>query len=212
MKALYAPRGRTKGLSIGAALLAALAASSCCIGPIVLAALGLGSAGLFAGIAAYRPLMLGATAFFLGVGFYLSHRKAKVAEGDACGCDAPKAGKLPRMFLWVATVITVLVAAAPSLLAKLSTRPASSVSTTGTAATAVIKVDGVDCEACAAPIRKALSAAGGFDDLTLDVPSKKVTVIYEPGAGRPDVYLKAIDGLGYEATLASTPENPKAAR
>ena len=70
----------------------------------------------------------------------------------------------------------------------------------------MIKVDGIDCEACAAPIRKALTAAGGFDDLELDVPSRRVTVTYEPGAGRPEVYLEAIDDLGYEATLTSTLE------
>lgn len=206
MVACTPQQSRSKGLSIGAALLAALAASSCCIGPVILAALGLGGAGLFAGIATYRPLMLGVTALFLGVGFALSYRKPKVVQADACGCDASKAGKMPRMFLWVATVITVLVAAAPPLLARLSTGPRASVSPSIAAATVVIKVDGIDCEACAAPIRKALTAAGGFDDLELDVPSRRVTVTYEPGAGRPEVYLEAIDDLGYQATLTSTLE------
>ena len=198
------PQTRTKGLSIGAALLAALAASSCCIGPVVLAALGLGGAGLFSGIAAYRPLMLGVTGLFLGMGFYLTYRKPKVVQADACGCDAPKAGKMPRTFLWVATIVTVSVAVAPVLLAKLSNWPSRSVSPSRAAATAVVIVEGIDCAACAAPIRKALAAAGGFDDLTLDVSAKTVTITYQPGAGRPDVYLEAIDDLGYDATLAST--------
>ena len=202
---------RSKGLSLGAALLAALAASSCCLGPVLLAALGLGGAGLFAGIAAYRPYMLAVTAAFLGVGFYLSYRKPKVVEGDACGCDVPKSRRMPRMFLWVATIITVLVAASPSLLAKVSAS-GSHVAASSAAATATVKVDGIDCEACAAPIRKAHAAAGGFDDLKLDVPSKIVTVTYEPGPGRPEVYLKAIDDLGYEATLTSALDNKKAAQ
>jgi mercuric ion transport protein len=205
-------RERTKGLSIGAALLAALAASSCCLGPVLLAALGLGGAGLFAGIAAYRPLMLAVTAVFLSVGFYLSYRRPKVVQADACGCDAPKARNLPRRFLWGATVITVLVAAAPPLLAKLSTQRSHSPSPTSAAATAVIKVEGIDCEACAAPIRKALVAAGGFDDLTLDVPSKMLSVSYEPAPGRPAVYVKAIDDLGYEATLTAAQDAKEVAR
>ena len=203
---------RSKGLSLGAALLAALAASSCCLGPVLLAALGLGGAGLFAGIATYRPYMLAVTAAFLGVGFYLSYRKPKVVEGDACGCDAPRSRWMPRMFLWVAAIITVLVAASPSLLAKVSASGSHVVAASSAAATATVKVDGIDCEACAAPIRKALAAAGGFNDLKLDVPSKTVTVTYEPGPGRPEVYLKAIDDVGYEATLTSALGNKKAAQ
>ena len=196
---------------MGAALLAALAASSCCLGPVILAALGLGGAGVFAGVAAYRPLLLGVTAVFLGVGFYLSYRKPKVVQGDACGCERPKAGRLPRILLWVATVVTLLVAAAPPLLAKLSAPkdPMGQTPASGPVATAAIRVDGIDCEACAAPIRKALVGAGGFNDLKLDVPTKMVTVSYVPGPGRPDIYLKAIDDLGYEAKLSSVESTKK---
>lgn len=203
---------RAKGLSIGAALLAALAASSCCLGPVILAALGLGGAGLFAGIAAYRPYMLAVTALFLGVGFYLSYRRPKAVEGDECGCDVPKTRRMPRMFLWMATIITTLVAVSPYVLAKVSASGAHAVSSSSVAATATIKVEGIDCEACAAPIRKALAGAGGFNDLKLDVPSKIVTVTYEPGPGRPDVYVKAIDDLGYEATLTAPPDSRKVAQ
>lgn len=195
---------------MGAALLAALAASSCCLGPVILAALGLGGAGVFAGVAAYRPLMLGVTAVFLGVGFYLSYRKPKVVPGDACGCERPKAGRLPRILLWVATVVTLLVAAAPSLLTMLSAQGSTGQApASGPVATAAIHVDGIDCEACAAPIRKALVGAGGFNNLKLDVPTKIVTVSYVPGPGRPDIYLKAIDDLGYEAKLSSVESTKK---
>lgn len=202
---------RTKGLPIGAALLAALAASSCCLGPVLLAALGLGGAGLFAGIAAYRPYMLAVTTAFLGVGFYLSYRKPKVVQGDACGCDARKR-RMPRWLLWAATFITILVAVSPLLLAKVSASSSTAPSASETLATATVKVGGIDCEACATPIREALATAGGFNDLKLDVPSKIVTVTYEPGPGRPDVYVKAIDDLGYEATLTSALENKTGAR
>lgn len=189
---------------MGAALVAALAASSCCLGPVILAALGLGSAGVFTGVAAYRPLMLGVTAVFLGVGFYLVYRRPRAATGDACGCERPKAGRLPRLLLWVATVVTLLVAGAPPLLAKLSAQGSSAPApTSGPLATAAIHVEGADCEACAAPLRKVLVAAGGFTDLKLDVQTQIVTVSYTPGPGRPDVYLRAIDDLGYEAKLSS---------
>ena len=194
---------RTKGLPIGAALVAAVAASSCCLGPVILAALGLGGAGVFAGVAAYRPLMLGITALFLVVGFYLSYRRPKAIEGDACGCERPKAGRLPRLLLWVAAAVTLLVAAAPPVLARLPAQSTSHATPSGLMATASIHVDGIDCEACVAPIRKALDAAGGLNDLKLDLSTKMVTVSYVPGPGRPDVYIKAIDDLGYDAKASS---------
>jgi copper chaperone CopZ len=178
---------------------------------VLLAALGLGGAGLFAGIAPYRPYLLTVTAAFLGVGFYLSYRKPKVVAGASCRCEVPKSRRTPRVFLWGAAIITLLVAVSPSLLAKVS-MPGSRAVASSAAATATVMVDGIDCEACAGPIRKALAAAGGFDDLELDVSSKIVTVRYEPGPGRPEVYLKAIDDLGYEATLTSALDNKKAAR
>lgn len=65
-----------------------------------------------------------------------------------------------------------------------------------------MRVVGVDCEACAVPIRKALAEAGGFEAARLDVPAKLVIISYEPGPGRPDTYLRALEGLGYEAHLA----------
>src|SRR5579875_1214121 len=88
---------RAKKLTLGGAVLAALAASSCCIGPLILAALGIGGAGAFAVIGAYRPYILGVTAVLLAGGFYLTYRKprASAVGGDACGCEqpSPKAGR-----------------------------------------------------------------------------------------------------------------------
>ena len=69
-------------------------------------------------------------------------------------------------------------------------------------ATAVIKVQGADCEACAAHLKAALNKVGGFRDLTLSVPSQSVTVTYEPAPGRLDAYVAAINDLGYEASVA----------
>jgi mercuric ion transport protein len=189
----------SKHLSLLGAVLAALGASSCCLLPLLLAALGLGGAGAFASLAPYRPFMLVATASFLGLGFYLSYRKPRT-DGDACTtCDRPRAGKLPRVVLWAATFLAVLLAVSPSLLAKLSAPQQTT--RTGSVDTVVVHVEGIDCEACAAPIRKVLAAAGGFDQLKLDVPAQSVTVSYQPGPQRPGVYVTAIETLGYEAKL-----------
>jgi mercuric ion transport protein len=202
---------RAKKLTLGGAVLAALAASSCCIGPLILAALGIGGAGAFAVLAAYRPYILGVTAVLLAGGFYLTYRKPRAAAGaasvgDACGCEqpSPNAGRAGKIGLWIATAMALVFAAAPNLLACLANRShqAAGATTAGAAvAHATIHVEGMDCEACATHIRGALAKAGGFHDLTLDLKAKTVTVAYEPAPGRLQAYVAAINDLGYEASL-----------
>ena len=76
--------------------------------------------------------------------------------------------------------------------------------------TAVLHVQGIDCEACAGGLRKAMRSAGGFHDLKLDIPRQTVAVTYEPAPGRLEAYAKAIeDETGFEVTL---PPGPTARR
>jgi copper chaperone CopZ len=101
----------------------------------------------------------------------------------------------------------VLVAATPPVLARWADakRPASN-GRDASLATAVIAVPGIDCEACAAPMRTVLAKVGGFRDLKLDIPKQTVTVSYQPAWDRPAAYVAAIRGLGYEPTLANEVE------
>jgi len=75
----------SRELSLGGALLAAVGASSCCLGPIPLAAFGLGGAGV-SSLGRFRPILLAVTVVALGLGFYLTYGKTP-ATADACGCD-----------------------------------------------------------------------------------------------------------------------------
>jgi len=69
-------------------LLGALAASSCCILPLVLFSLGVSGAwiGNFTRLAPYQPYFLAVTMGCLGYGYWLVYRSTKLAcaNGDAC--------------------------------------------------------------------------------------------------------------------------------
>jgi mercuric ion transport protein len=194
---------RVKNLTLGGAVLAAIAASSCCIGPLILAALGVGGAGAFATMGVYRPHILAVTTALLTGGFYLTYRKPRVAAGDVCGCESlkPNASRAARLGLWIATALVVIFAAAPPLLAAASHRGPSPIAAGQHVEQAVLVVQGLDCDACAAPIRTALAKVGGFHDLKLDLKAQTVSVTYEAAAGRLEAYVAAINRLGYEASL-----------
>ena len=100
--------------------MAAFVSSLCCIGPVVLAALGLGGAGLLVKFGAYRPYLAVVTLGLLGAGFYLTYRRPASAGtsapgSPACDCVVPKAHRFGRVSLWVATVLVSLLLAFPYL-------------------------------------------------------------------------------------------------
>jgi mercuric ion transport protein len=98
-------RGRT--LIAAGGLLGALAASSCCVLPLVLFSLGVSGAwiGNFTRLAPYQPYFIAATLVFLGIGYWLVHRGAKRAstDGEACAHSLPN--RLVKIALVVATIL-----------------------------------------------------------------------------------------------------------
>ena len=103
--------GSERGTTLMAAggLLGALAASSCCILPVVLFSLGIRGAwiGNFTRLAPYQPYFLAATIVFLGTGYWLVHRASKRAcvEGEACARPLPN--RLVKIVLVAATVLVL---------------------------------------------------------------------------------------------------------
>lgn len=102
------------------AVLTAIVASACCIGPLVLAVLGIGGAGLLLKLEPYRPYFIAITIGLLGVGFCVTYRKPKaVASGAECTCERPRIHRFGKAMLWVATALALLALAFPYLAARL---------------------------------------------------------------------------------------------
>jgi len=95
-------------------VLAALAASSCCILPLVLFSLGVGGAwiGNFTRLAPYQPCFIAATIACLGYGYWLVYRSSKLACADGEACARPLPNRIVKAGLILATI---LVIAAPGL-------------------------------------------------------------------------------------------------
>ena len=102
---------------------AALFASLCCIGPLALAALGVGvgatgfwadTAGALKSLLPYRPAFIGLTALLLGVSFYLAYTKPKSAVCASGEVSAPGAmSGANRTVLWVLAVLALVLILVP---------------------------------------------------------------------------------------------------
>jgi mercuric ion transport protein len=90
-------------------LLGALAASSCCIVPLVLFGLGISGAwiGSLTRLAPYQPCFIAATLGFLGVGYWLVHQDSKRVCADGESCARPLPRRLVKAALVVATALVL---------------------------------------------------------------------------------------------------------
>lgn len=90
-------------------ILGALAASSCCIVPLLLFALGIGGAWIsnLTALAPYKPYFVAATTGVLGYGYYLVHWKPRRACADGAACARPIPNRFVQFALWIATVLVI---------------------------------------------------------------------------------------------------------
>jgi len=100
---------RRQNLMAAGGLLGALAASSCCIFPVVLFGLGVTGAwiGNFTQLAAYQPFFIAATLAFLGYGYWLVYRSSARACADNEACARPLPNRIAKTSLIVATILVV---------------------------------------------------------------------------------------------------------
>lgn len=90
-------------------IIGALTASSCCILPVVLFSLGISGAwiGNFTQLAPYQPYFIAATLAFIGAGYWLVYRSAKVACAEGEACARPLPNRLVKAALIAASVIVL---------------------------------------------------------------------------------------------------------
>ena len=112
--ARHEPVGRP-GLLAAGGLLGALAASSCCILPLVLFSLGIGGAwiGNLTALAPYQPIFVAIALGFLAAGFDGVYRRPKRACAAGDSCARPLPNRLVKTSLWVASVLVIAALAFP---------------------------------------------------------------------------------------------------
>lgn len=180
-----------------AALASAGLASVCCLGPLVVTGLGLGSLGLAAGLAKYRPFFLAMTGVVLAVAVYLAYRKRAVNCADG-SCEFRSGSRAMKAGVWTVAALAAATATFPSWSGRFV--PRTPVVVPVGAEKLALKISGMDCEACTAAIRKSVEKVPGVLSADIDLSRGRATVVSD-GQADSGAVIRAVEAAGYKAEL-----------
>jgi mercuric ion transport protein len=102
--------------SLVAGVMAAIGASVCCVGPLVLLMLGIGGAWVanLTAMEPLRPWFIAATLLFLGLAFRRLYLQPQVCEPGAL-CAEPVVLKRQRRLFWVVALVLLALLSVPWL-------------------------------------------------------------------------------------------------
>ncbi len=188
-----------------AGILVAVAASLCCITP-VLAFVG-GASGLvssFSWIEPYRYYFIGATILIFAFAWY-QKLKQPLKNEIACDCENDKPSFLQtKTFLAIITIVATLLIAFPyysKIFYPKSHEVKHFVVDKSNIQTVQINISGMDCEGCTAHINTELSKINGVFEANTSYKNSNAIVKFDNSKIKVDRLTSAINDIGYEATL-----------
>ena len=197
---------RNEKTTVLGAIGAAIFASVCCIGPVLLAGFGVGAVAAAQKFAPLRPVFLAVTALFLGLGFYLAYRKTKQTACAGEVCESSGIARWSRPLLWIATAIVLALVTFPYYYGPLRAaldRPAktSVISEPTHIATVELKVSGMTCGGCAVSVKNALLETPGVTAAEVDWEVGRAKVQYDAARVSTAQLLEAVNKTGFKAAL-----------
>ena len=191
---------------IGAGMLAAIAASLCCITPVLAVLGGLGGiASTFSWLDPLRPYLIGFTVIILGYAFYTAYKPKK--EGDIdCACDeeeilAKKNFLNSKAFLWVVAGVGILMFAFPSYshIFFPDTNNTIVVVNESNIIEAKLFIKGMTCTGCEESVNYTLRNQEGVLNAVSSYESGIANVKYDKSKVKPEQLAQAIeDEVGYK--------------
>ena len=188
-------------------LLAAIAASSCCIPPIIAAIAGVGGiSSSLSWMEPLRPYLVGLAIIAIGYAWY-AHLKPKTA--DDCGCEIEK----PKFYQTKGFLIGMTLFAAISI-----TLPYYSHVFFGSNDSNVVNVEsanvqlsdfnitGMTCSSCTEHIKHAVAQLPGFIEADADYEDRSASVKFDKSKSTIEEVVAAINETGYTVADYKTSE------
>src|SRR6266513_889201 len=182
-----------------AGILSALLASTCCIGPLLLVAIGVGSAAALIGRYHWFFLITGMAVLAWAWAKYLR-------EKTVCDCEnRPMGGRRSGMLTLLVTTVLVLGFAGLNISRYVFATTPATVQTQTPLANGlnriVLSVEGLSCVTCEIPVRHALRRIDGVKSTHVSAATRSATVDYEAAKTNPEQLVAAINATDYRASL-----------
>ena len=194
--------------TIAGVIIAALAASVCCVGPLLLLGLGIGGAwvGNLTALEPFRPYLMTVTLAVLAYAFYKIYKpKPEVCEPGSY-CANPKSDRINKITLWVSTVFVIGLLATPyiagEMVAAENTETDRLSEQLANLKQITLDVPGMNCPSCPFTVQKSLKKLDGVVSARATLEDKKALVIYNPSLVSPKEMMEATANAGYPSTLA----------
>ena len=180
-------------------VIAAIAASSCCIPPVIAAIAGVGGASSsLSWMEPFRPYLIGLAVIAIGYAWY-NHIKPK--EEDDCGCEIGKPKFYQtRFFLIGMTLFATLSILFPYYSGVFFPDNKSEVMVIDSSSVQKINVTikGMTCDACQSHVDHAIYELVGIVDVNTSYADGNAVVEFDSTKTSTEDIKKAINSTGYE--------------
>ena len=187
---------------IGAGLLTAIAASLCCITPVL--ALIAGTSGLastFSWLEPFRPYFIGLTILVLGFSWY---QKLKPKKQIDCHCESEEKPKFiqSKMFLGIVTAFAIVMLAFPyyAHIFYPKTEKQVIVVDKSNVQTVEFTISGMTCASCEEHVNHEVNKLSGIIKSTASFENENAIVEFDNSKTNIAEIEKAINGTGYSVT------------
>jgi copper chaperone CopZ len=189
-----------KGL-IGAGVLSAIAASLCCITPVL--ALVAGSSGLastFGWLEPFRPYLLGITVLVLGYAWFQKLRPKQEIE---CACDEDEEKQSfmqSTNFLLIVTIFSTVMMAFPYYSGAFfpDTQKEVIIVKQENLETRTFDIEGMTCEACNYTVMNAANEVGGVISSEANYETGKATITFDKSKTTEKEVVESINQTHYK--------------
>jgi len=186
----------------GAGIFTAIAASLCCITPVLALISGAtGAASAFSWMEPFRPYLIGITVLVLGFAWY-QKLKPRTKEEIACDCEEDEKPSFwqSKKFLGIVTIFAVIMMAFPYYGSVFYPDNKKEVVIVQQNDIQILhlNVKGMTCQTCDSHVENAAYKVEGVLDAKADYHTGKALVKFDKSKASVDKIIKSIDATGYK--------------
>lgn len=186
---------------VSAGAVAAIAASLCCITPVLAFVAGIGGiASAFSWLEPVRPYFIGMTILALGFAWYQKLRPSKI--DCACEDEEKPSFTQSKKFLGMITIFAAVALAFPYYANAFYPQTKARVDNISPQNMRQIDLDiaGMTCSGCEEHVKHAVALIPGFIEASADYKTGKASVTFDVSRTTAEQIMEAVNESGYKVT------------